>query len=102
MSRHKAKRSNKPSRDASTGSFVITALEDEKWDYRTAEGIARQISRPVQEVKVVLETDPRVRQSVMKAWSGAGLYTLKKKRSALKDIFTAFRAMNSDKLGDDQ
>lgn len=101
MSRHKAKKSNKISRDASTGNFVITALEDEKWDYRTAEGIARQISRPLKEVKIVLETDPRVRQSVMRARSGAGLYTLKKKRSVLKDIFTAFRAMNSDKLGDE-
>lgn len=101
MNRRKAKKSNKLYRDESTGSFVITALEDEKWDYRTAEGIARQIGRTVQEVKVVLETDPRVRQSVMRARSGAGLYTLKKKRSVLKDIFTAFRAMNSDKLGDD-
>jgi len=102
MAGHRAKRSNKPTRDASTGSFVITALEDDKWDYRTAEGIAKQIGRSIQEVKMVLETDPRVLQSVMRARSGAGLYTLKKKRSVLKDLFTAFRAMNSDKLGDNQ
>ncbi|WP_339526828.1 hypothetical protein [Pseudomonas sp. EA_35y_Pfl2_R111] len=101
MSRHKAKKTHKPPRDHNTGSFVINALAEEKWDYRTAEGIAKQIHRPIQEIKIILETDPRVRQSVMRSRSGSGLYTLKKKRSVFKDLLTAFRAMNSDKLGDE-
>jgi len=86
------------SRDASTGAFVIRALSDPKWDYRTAEGIAKDVKKPLTTVEMVLESDDRVRKSVMKSKSGRNLYTLKVRKSKVGDFFSAFQSLNSDKL----
>lgn len=85
-------------RDARTGQFVIRALNDPKWDYRTAEAIARETKKPLEDVKTVLASDDRVRKSVMKSKSGRDLYTLKVRKSKIGDYFSAFQSMNSDKL----
>ncbi|MCT8986347.1 hypothetical protein [Shewanella phaeophyticola] len=79
---------------------VIKALEDNRWDYRTAEGISKAVSVRVDLVKGVLNSDKRIRHSVMKSKSGKDLYTLKHRRSVIRDFYTAFRAMNAEKLGD--
>jgi hypothetical protein len=79
---------------------VIKALDDSRWDYRTAEGIAKAAHIKIDVVKSVLNSDKRIRHSVLKSRSGLELYTLKKRRSALRDFYTAFRAMNAAKLGD--
>lgn len=87
------------SRDENAGRYVIEALSNTKWDYRTADGIAKEINVSVEEVNAILSTDNRVRLSVMKSKNGKSLYTLKSKKSKVGDLFTAFRAMGSDKLG---
>lgn len=89
---------NRAFRDTSTGKYVIRALSNEKYDYRTAEGIAREVKISVREVKTVLGADKRVRTSIIKSKKGKSLYTLKSKKSAVGDAFSAFRAMSSDKM----
>lgn len=95
----------KPKKKAKTpkkavATVVIKGLGDNRWDYRTAEGISKEAHLKVEVVKKVLNSDPRIRHSVMKSRSGKDLYTLKSRRSVFKDYYTAFRAMNAEKLGD--
>lgn len=85
--------------DGNIRQLVMRALENKKWDYRTAEGIAKESNVSLENVKKILETDDKVRVSVMKSNIGKQLYTLKSKKSKAGDLLTAFRAMNSDKLG---
>lgn len=79
---------------------VIKALEDKRWDYRTAEGISKAVYVKVDLVKEILESDKRIRRSILKSKSGKKLYALRKRRSALRDFYTAFRAINAEKFGD--
>lgn len=78
--------------------YLIKALSDPKWDYRTSEGLARELKASENEVKKYLN-DPEIRQSVMKDKYGRSLYTLKKRKSVFSDYWTAFRAINSAKTG---
>lgn len=79
---------------------VINELNDKRWDYRTAEGIAKAVHVNITQVKEFLDTDNRVRHSVIKSKNGKDLYALKARTSKVGDYFKAFRVMNSAKLGD--
>lgn len=100
INENRKSRGRKVSRISSSGEFVIKALGNNKYDYRTAEGIARETNIPVNKVMVILNDDKRVRTSIIKRKDGKKIYTLKSKKSAVGDVFTAFRAMSSDKMGD--
>lgn len=81
---------------------VINQLKDTRWDYRTAEGIAKAVHVNTKQVKAFLDTDSRVRHSIIKSKNGKDLYTLKARTSKVGDYFKAFRVMNSVKLGDSE
>lgn len=58
-----------------TAREVLAALLDSKWEFRTAEGIAKQSHVPVEKVRSVLDAYPRfVRQSSVPDRSGAPLF----------------------------
>jgi len=79
---------------------VIDALKNDKWDYRTADGIAKELKADLSTVEKILRNTPGVRTSVMKDPNGQELYTLKVRKSAVNDYFTAFRALNASKSGE--
>lgn len=78
---------------------LITALLNNKWDYRTVKGLSKELNMPEKEVEKCLESYPEVRKSIMKDRFGRSLYTLKKNKSIWGDIKSAFRAVNAAKLG---
>ncbi len=81
------------------GEIVVQVLKSNEYDYRTAEGIAKDLKVQINRVKKVLNSDSRVRVSVMESNDGKKLYALKNKKSALGDYMSAFRALSSDKMG---
>ena len=77
---------------------VIAALENDKWDYRTVQGIASDLHVSVEKVKAIVASDTAIRQSIMRDNKGRRLYTTKKRKSAIGDYVTAFRAINAAKM----
>lgn len=93
VKRNKAKSTLPPSlRDR-----IIDALENEKWEYRTAQGIANELNTSVEAVSSIINSDSAVRQSVIRDKNGSPLYTTKKRKSRWSDYISAFRALNSEK-----
>jgi hypothetical protein len=78
---------------------VIAALENDKWDYRTIQGIAEELHISVRDVEKTLINDELIRKSVMLDSAGRSLYTLKKRKSKIGDYFSAFKAVNAAKMG---
>ncbi|HHF3189539.1 TPA: hypothetical protein ACPJ16_004060 [Vibrio alginolyticus] len=78
---------------------LIKALHDQRWDYRTSEGLAKELKVAEKEVKKYLDSEPEIRKSIMKDKYGRSLYTLRKRKSVIGDYWTAFRAVNSAKTG---
>lgn len=78
---------------------LIKALADQRWDYRTCEGLAKELQANEAEIRRYLENAPDIRKSVMKDPYGRNLYTLKKRKSVISDYWSAFRAVNSAKTG---
>ena len=67
---------------------IINALRDNRWDYRTADGIAKETGVPVERVLAFLESRKDI---VLKASIpdrlGRDLYTLNDRQSQAKDIW---------------
>lgn len=105
MNKERRKSKSTKSKSQRTANFdvkVINALKDKRWDYRTAEGIAKAVHANANQVKTFLDTDSRIRHSIIKSKNGKDLYTLKARTSKVGDYFKAFRVMNSMKLGDSE
>lgn len=97
MSRHQ--RTKKKSSDPSIRLKIMSALSDSRWDYRTVEGIATELRIQKEMVEEFVTQNSAIRESIMKDAQGRRLYTTKKRKSKIGDIFTAFRALNSSKVG---
>ncbi len=95
----KRQKDQKKNSDTELRLRIISALSDSRWDYRTIEGISAELRIPKQQVEVLLLKDPDIRMSIMKDAQGRRLYTTKRRKSKLGDIYTAFRALNSSKVG---
>ncbi|EIC5077212.1 hypothetical protein K9512_004705 [Vibrio parahaemolyticus] len=93
--KNKRKKRKKPL----TKADLIKALHDQKWDYRTSEGLAKELKAGEKEIKQYLNSEPEIRKSIMKDKYGRSLYTLKKRKSLVGDYWAAFRAVNSAKTG---
>ena len=66
---------------------IIEALGNQRWDYRTAEGIAKEISLPVETVRAFLESRKNVVwKSSIPDRLGRDLYTLVERRPQSKDF----------------
>jgi hypothetical protein len=79
---------------------VLLALENPKWRYRTASGIANEAHLDAKTVEEVLRNNPDlVRVSIAKSSNGSTLFASKKKISAVSDIWTAFKAVNKVRYG---
>ena len=67
---------------------IIKALRDERWDYRTADGISREIGVPVELIKTFLESrKDLVWKSSIPDRLGRDLYTLKERRPESKEFW---------------
>lgn len=97
MSRHQ--KNKRKTSDPSIRPRILSALSDNRWDYRTIEGIATELKIPKDQVAAFVTQDPAIRESIMKDAQGRRLYTTKKRKSKIGDFFTAFRALNSSKVG---
>ncbi|EGR3254610.1 hypothetical protein ACOLMZ_004565 [Vibrio parahaemolyticus] len=93
------KNKRKKRKKALTKADLIKALHDQRWDYRTSEGLAKELKVAEKEVKKYLDSEPEIRKSIMKDKYGRSLYTLRKRKSIIGDYWTAFRAVNSAKTG---
>ena len=93
------KNKRKKRKKALTKADLIKALHDQRWDYRTSEGLAKELKVAEKEVKKYLDSEPEIRKSIMKDKYGRSLYTLRKRKSVIGDYWTAFRAVNSAKTG---
>lgn len=89
----------KKCKKALTKTDLIRALHDQRWDYRTIEGLAKELNTAEKEIERYLDSEPEIRKSIMKDKYGRSLYTLKKRKSAIGDYWAAFRAVNSAKIG---
>ena len=79
---------------------VLHALENSKWRYRTASGIAKEAHLNAKAVEEVLRKNPHlVRVSIAKSSNGTTLFASKKKVSAISDVWTAFKAVNKARYG---
>ncbi|NHL00371.1 hypothetical protein [Rubrivivax benzoatilyticus] len=79
---------------------ILQALNNPKWRYRTATGIAKETHLEPKKVDEVLRKNPDVvRVSMVKTASGETLFALKKKVSAVGDVWTAVRAINKVRHG---
>ncbi|MEL0607163.1 hypothetical protein [Vibrio echinoideorum] len=92
---NKRKKKKKPL----TKNDLIKALHDQRWDYRTSEGLAKDLKASEKEVNKYLNSEPEIRKSVMRDKYGRSLYTLKERKSTFGDYWTAFQAVNSAKTG---
>lgn len=78
---------------------VFTALNNSKWLYRTAEGIAKETQLPKTEVEITLKAHPeKVRVSLVRRRDGSILFASKEKVSGLQDAWTAVRAISKVKF----
>ena len=66
---------------------IETALEDERWDFRTVEGIAAETGLDAKVVAEELERHSgRVRRAIAPDRKGRELYTAKRRRAGLREI----------------
>lgn len=78
--------------------LVLKAMKNNKWDYRTAHGIAVETKLPETVVTEVLNNSKNeVRSSLIQTKSGKNLYTLRSRKSAIADAWWAIRTMSKDK-----
>jgi len=60
---------------------VLQALADEKWDFRTVDGIAKETGLPSDQVIRILQSYPEfVRRSPVRDRLGRSIYTLKNRK----------------------
>ncbi|MFB9158574.1 hypothetical protein [Chromobacterium violaceum] len=79
---------------------ILQALDNPRWRYRTASGIAKEIHENEREVEKVLRGNPDlVRISIAKNSDGSALFASRKKVSTISDVWTAFKAVNKKRYG---
>jgi hypothetical protein len=67
---------------------ITNALRDQRWDYRTAEGIAKETKIPVETVRAFLESRKDiVWKSSVSDRLGRDLYTLNERRPQIKEFW---------------
>jgi hypothetical protein len=72
---------------------VFEALSDEKWDFRTVEGIATSTGLPKDEIRAVLMKYPDfVRVSSVKDNKNRTLYTIKSKPTSIQETLAEWRS----------
>lgn len=77
---------------------IINALRDERWDYRTVEGIAKGTGIPVDTVRTFLKTHKDiVRKSSIPDRLGRDLYTLNNRYSQGKEFWRGLSTFMSKK-----
>jgi hypothetical protein len=60
---------------------VLQALADDKWDFRTVEGISKETGLPSDQVNRILQAFPEfVRRSPVRDRLGRSIYTLKSRK----------------------
>jgi hypothetical protein len=60
---------------------VLQALADEKWDFRTVDGISKETGLPSDQVSRILQSFPElVRRSPVRDRLGRSIYTLKNRK----------------------
>ncbi len=70
--------------------LVLQALADEKWDFRTIDGLAKETDLPADQIRRILGAYPElVRRSPVRDRLGRSLYTLKSRGMKLPEK-TAF------------
>lgn len=75
---------------------ILAALGDEKWDFRSVDGLAKQTGLSADVVKGLLEKHPKeVRKSFVPDSTGRVLYTLANKPMELREILASARAFVS-------
>jgi hypothetical protein len=94
----KSRKTNRRTVKENIRPLIISALENDKWDYRTIDGIAAELKVGKDQVATVISSDPGIRQSIMRDAQGRHLYTTKKRKSRIADIYSAFQALNSAKV----
>jgi len=71
---------------------IHSALADQRWDFRTVEGIARDTGLPESEVQKHLEANPSLfRQSYLNDDQGRKLYTLREKPDTVRERVAEIR-----------
>lgn len=82
---------------------VRKALEDQRWRFRTAEGIAEEYELAVDEVRGVLDSDSSIaRVSVLRDPHGRRVYAPAKRRLSLREHLARIRWVFTEGLGVDQ
>ena len=65
---------------------VLEAVEDERWDFRTVDGIVRQTGLAPELVQQILDTHPDLfRRSFVSGEDGKALYTLATRPEKLRE-----------------
>lgn len=85
--------------DARARDLVIKALEDERYEWRTVEGVAEQTGIPAAIVQAVLknsETD--IVRSTISDELGRALYTTRRHYRETHGLWDRFRSALSDKV----
>lgn len=96
--RRRKKKSQQTTNWDEVTSQVIAALRDSRWDYRTVKGVTDQTGFSKAAVTKVLNTDDRIRESLIPKSTDGKLYTLKSRKSKLADIWSTFQEMSREKF----
>ncbi len=75
---------------------VLDALADERWDFRTAEGVSKETGIALEHVREVLDGHPEsIRKSAVPNRKGRVLYKLKSRGTGLLEFLATVRAFVS-------
>lgn len=75
-----------PGSSSDIRSEVGAALSQPQWQFRTVDGIAREIDRPAQQVKRALDSSPALaRKSALTDGAGNDLYALRRRPVSLRE-----------------
>jgi hypothetical protein len=75
---------------------LFEALADERWDFRTVEGIAGSTGLSEERIRELLRKyQALIRQSLVLDRQGRELYTLASRRPRLQEVITTIRAIIS-------
>ncbi len=76
--------------------LVLQALADEKWDFRTIDGLAKETGLPADQIRKIIGAYPElVRRSPVRDRLGRSLFTLKSRRMQLPEKLAFLRLLLS-------